>query len=95
MIVDQLRFVAWSILLMLRLPLRLIFMLFAFLSLGGIFVGLLMIFFGGYNDEPLWARVLATSLMVFGFWFWSKLSHGYDSLIFALTPDDREVFLEG
>ena len=95
MIVDQLKFLAWNVLLIFRLPLQLLFNMFKLLGLFGLIMGVVTLPFGGISDEPLWVHMFGTVLMGLGFWLWSSVSFGYDSLIFNLTPEGREVILGG
>lgn len=93
--VNALRFIVWSALSLLRGPFRLLFTLMSWSSLAMFLAGLVTLPFGGIADTPLWAHVFVTVASGAFFYMWSALSHGYDSLIFRLTPEDREIFLEG
>ena len=95
MIGDQLKFLAWNVLLISRLPLQFLFSMFKFLCLGMMIVGIVTIPFGGIAEGPLWAQFAATIASGLGFWLWSSVSFGYDNLIFNLTPEGREVILSG
>lgn len=93
MVIDLLRFMAWNALVILRLPLRTAFIVMACISLFMAITGVVALPFGGVGGEPLWAQLAAIFALSVCFSIWAGLAYLYDSLIFRLTPKDREIIL--
>ncbi|WP_227272028.1 hypothetical protein [Roseobacter weihaiensis] len=92
MLKETMKFTVWNAMVYLRVPLRFMMKFFAWLFLLGSIAGFFAIVFG-YNGEPLMVQVGALLVMVLLFWLWSAAAYYYDSLLFRLTPKERELFL--
>jgi hypothetical protein len=95
MVVNVLRFMLWNVLMLLRWPVRAFATVMSLFSLGMVTVGIVALPFGGLGEAPLWGQLIVVVLSGVFFLFWSALAYCYDSLIFRLTPEDREIFLQG
>ena len=93
MLKNSIKFVIWNALVLMRGPVRAVMLIFAWLSLGMIVAGVAMLFFGGIDDLPLYAHILALVASVAFFAFWSSAAYFYDTLVFRLTPEGREIIL--
>lgn len=93
MIRKALSFITWNALVLLRLPLRALFTVMAFLCLMMVIAAVIALPFGGVGDTPLWVQLLIIVVFAAGFALWSGLMFFYDTLIFRLTPDSREIIL--
>lgn len=93
MVMSLLRFIAWNALVILRVPFRLVFIVMAGFSLVMTITGIVSLPFGGLGDNPLWAQLFVVVFMAAMFAIWSWLAYFYDTLIFKLTPEDREILL--
>lgn len=93
MVKDQLGLMAWYALVLMRVPLRAFFTFMAILSLVLFIAGIVTLPFGGVGDGPIWAQMLAVLILIVLYGIWTKLAFHYDTLVFKLTPKDREIIL--
>ncbi|MFV1761516.1 hypothetical protein VWY69_00330 [Phaeobacter sp. A90a-4k] len=93
-----LRFMIWNAMILVRRPVQFLLRIFMVLSLGAA-LGASVAFFTGTGSErldenlPFIAKLLAPVILAGFYFMWSALSYLYDSAVFRLTPDGRDVAL--
>lgn len=93
----MLRVALWHALLLVRGPVQFMLRILMYLHLFGAVAGVIIIFIGtgepSIDDGPIIIRILAP-VVLFGIYMaMSWISYLIDSLIFRVTPEDRQLYL--